>query len=306
MRAQFAAIAALTLATVACAASPSRELVNARQAYDRASHAHAAEYTPASVLSARQALERAEREYADDPGSDREKSYAYVARRRAELAIVHGDTAYERAEKQRAELEYARLQEEIGVRTRARLEATQGALERQTEKTATARSETERERQARLEAEARAQRAMDSLQQIAQIKEEARGTVITLSGQVLFVSGKADLLPPARDALAQVAKALIDSGDEQPITIEGHSDSRGNEEQNQLLSKQRAEVVRGYLVTLGVKPERISAVGYGESRPMASNDTAEGRANNRRVEIVVQKQQATGPTPPMTPASGTR
>ena len=80
MRAQFAAIAALTLATVACGASPSRELVSARQAYDRTARTRAAEYTPASVLSARQALQRAEREYADDPGSDREKSYAIVAR----------------------------------------------------------------------------------------------------------------------------------------------------------------------------------------------------------------------------------
>jgi outer membrane protein OmpA-like peptidoglycan-associated protein len=229
-----------------------------------------------------------------------------VAQRRAELAVVHGNTAYEQGEKLRAELEYDRLQGEMGVRTQARLEATEGEIERQTVKTATARSETERERQARLEAEGRAQRAMDSLQQIAQVKEEARGMVITLSGQVLFVSGKAELVPAARDALAQVAKALIDSGDDQPITIEGHTDSRGNEEKNQLLSKQRAEVVRDYLMTLGVKPERISAVGYGEARPMASNDTPEGRANNRRVEIVVSKQQATGPTPPMTPASGTR
>jgi flagellar motor protein MotB len=201
MRAQFAAIAALTFATVACGAAPSRELVNARQAYDRATHAHAAEYTPASVLSARQALQRAEREYADDAGSDREKSYAYVAQRRAELAVVHGNTAYEQGEKLRAELEYDRLQEEMGVRTQARLEATEGEIERQTVKTATARSETERERQARLEAEGRAQRAMDSLQQIAQVKEEARGMVITLSGQVLFVSGKAELVPPGQFVL---------------------------------------------------------------------------------------------------------
>ena len=67
------------------------ELVNARQAYDRATRTRAAEYTPASVLSARQALDAAERAHADDPGSDRERSYAYVAQRRAELAIVHGD-----------------------------------------------------------------------------------------------------------------------------------------------------------------------------------------------------------------------
>src|SRR5687768_9099787 len=148
MRAQFAAIAALTLATLACGSSaPSRELVNARQAYDRATRARAAEYTPASVLGARQALERAEREHDDDPGSDREKSFAYVAQRRAELAVVHGNTAYERAEKQRADRQYAQLMEEMGVRTREQLEATQGELQRQTEQAQTARTETERERQ---------------------------------------------------------------------------------------------------------------------------------------------------------------
>jgi outer membrane protein OmpA-like peptidoglycan-associated protein len=164
-------------------------------------------------------------------------------------------------------------------------------LQRQREQTTFAQSATERERQARQEAEARAQRALDSLQQIAQVKEEARGTVITLSGQVLFVTGKADLLPAARDALGQVAKAVLDSGENQAITIEGHTDSRGNEEQNQLLSKQRADAVRDHLVSLGVKPERITTVGYGETRPVASNDTAEGRANNRRVEIVIGKRQ---------------
>ncbi|HVJ14054.1 MAG TPA: OmpA family protein [Polyangiaceae bacterium] len=306
MSAQFAAIAAVSLAALACSSTQTTpELVNARQAYDRATRAHAAEYTPASVLGAHQALARAERVHDDDPGSDREKSYAYVAQRRAELAIVDGDAAYNRTQKHRAELEYARLQEEMGERTRAQLEVTQDQLERQTEQAQTARAETDRERKARLQAEGRAERALDSLQQIAQVKEEARGMVITLSGQVLFVTGKAELLPAARDALSAVARAILDSGDEQPITIEGHTDSRGNEEQNLQLSKQRAEVVRDYLITQGLDRERVTAVGYGESRPMASNDSAEGRANNRRVEVVVGKQPA-GPPAGMTPASGTR
>jgi hypothetical protein len=94
MKTPLFAVTALTLA--ACGGSAiSPELHNARQAYDRATRTRAAEYTPASVLSARQALDAAERAHADDPGSDREKSNAYVAQRRAELAIVHGDTAYE-------------------------------------------------------------------------------------------------------------------------------------------------------------------------------------------------------------------
>ncbi len=298
MKTSLFALTALTL--VACGGSvTSPELVSARQAYDHATRTRAAEYTPASVLSARQALDRAERAHEHDPGSDRERSYAYVARRRAELAIVQGETAYERAEKARAQTEYAELQDELRTRTTAALEVSQNrvdslnqALERQTEQTSSAQA-------ARLEAEARAQRALDSLQQIAQVKEEARGTVITLSGQVLFVTGKAELLPAARDALGQVAKALLDNGENQPITIEGHTDSRGNEDQNQLLSKQRADTVRDYLIGLGVKQERITTVGYGETRPIATNDTPEGRANNRRVEIVIGKRP-----PSDMPASG--
>jgi outer membrane protein OmpA-like peptidoglycan-associated protein len=302
MRTSLAIIAVLSLTAVACASSaPSTELVNARQAYDRATRARAAEYTPASVLGARQALEAAEREHDEDAQSEREKSFAYVAQRRAELAIVHGDTAFDRAEKQRSEQEYARLQDELRTRTAAQLEATQGRvdtlnkdLQQQTQKTTAAQTAAERERQARLEAEGRLANALASLQQIAQVKEEARGTVITLSGQVLFVTGKSELLPAARDALSQVAKALIDNDEDQPITVEGHTDSRGNEEQNHELSRARAQAVRDYLVTQGVKAERISAVGYGETRPAASNDSPEGRANNRRVEIVIGKRPAAG------------
>jgi outer membrane protein OmpA-like peptidoglycan-associated protein len=123
--------------------------------------------------------------------------------------------------------------------------------------------------------------------------------VITLSGQVLFTTGKATLQPNAKEALSQVAAALKESGSTQQITIEGHADARGNEEKNLKLSKQRAEAVRDYLVSEGVPAERVIATGFGETRPVASNDTSEGRANNRRVEIVLGKE-------PMTPASGKR
>jgi OOP family OmpA-OmpF porin len=71
--------------------------------------------------------------------------------------------------------------------------------------------------------------------------------------------------------------------------VEGHTDSNGNDASNQKLSQDRAESVRAYLVQRGVKSERITAVGKGESTPVATNDTTEGRANNRRVEIIVQK-----------------
>jgi len=316
MRASIIALIAASVATVACGSTaPSPELMSARDAYDRARRSDAARYEPDSVLAAKQALQVAERAHEDSPRSTEEKSYAYVARRRAELAMVQGTTARERAEKQRSEQDYVAVQEELRTKTQAELAATQSRvqnlnnqLERQTERVAVAQNETERERKARLEAEARAQRALESLHQIAQVKEESRGTVITLSGQVLFVTGKAELLPAARDKLTEVAKAINDSGDERPITVEGHTDSRGNENMNQQLSQARAQSVRDYLVTLGVKPDRIKAVGRGEAQPVASNDNPEGRANNRRVEIIIggAAGSRSGSTPgqTMTPASG--
>ena len=85
-------------------------------------------------------------------------------------------------------------------------------------------------------------------------------------------------------------QALKQTEDEKTIKVEGYTDSRGADDMNLKLSQQRAEAVRNYLVSRGVKGERISAEGKGEQSPIASNDTAEGRANNRRVEIVVQSQ----------------
>lgn len=295
MKASIIAILAAVPLSIACGSSaPSTELKNARDAYQRARQSDAAEYAPASVLGARQALQAAEQRHEDDPQSAKEKSAAYVAQRRAELAIIQGNIARERAEKQEADQQYVDLQERLRESNQQRLESLSGQLEEQTERAATLKDETERERQARLEAEARAERALESLRQVAQVKEEARGTVITLSGQVLFLTGKSELLPTAQDQLREVAKALTDSGDDRPIVVEGHTDSRGNEQMNQELSRERAESVRDYLINLGVPAERIRAVGRGESSPIATNDTPEGRANNRRVEIVIGKSAMPG------------
>jgi outer membrane protein OmpA-like peptidoglycan-associated protein len=133
------------------------------------------------------------------------------------------------------------------------------------------------------------------------LREEQRGLVLTLSGSVLFSSGKATLLPSAQDRLTQVAEALRESK-HQLITIEGHTDSRGSLSFNQVLSAQRAEAVRHFLVSRGIAPERIRAVGMGPDRPVAENRTAEGRANNRRVEIVLSPV----PKTPEDPSYGRR
>ncbi len=143
-----------------------------------------------------------------------------------------------------------------------------------------------------LAAEQRAREdALNSLSKIAKVRQESRGTVITLSGSILFASGKSTLLPDARSKLDQVADALK-SAQEQSYIVEGHADSRGSTPLNQRLSEQRAETVRNYLVERGISPDRVKSTGYGKSRPIANNKTAEGRANNRRVEIVVQREHS--------------
>ena len=119
------------------------------------------------------------------------------------------------------------------------------------------------------------------------VKDEPRGTVITMPSGLLFASGKSDLLPGAQQKLDPVAEALSHETDHK-IMIEGHTDSQGSDASNMDLSQRRAQNVRDYFTSHGVPNGQITATGVGESRPIGDNATAEGRANNRRVEIVVQ------------------
>lgn len=112
--------------------------------------------------------------------------------------------------------------------------------------------------------------------------------VITLSGAVLFASNQSSLLPAAMLKLNEVADALIKGNPDSNITVEGHTDSQGQRQYNMDLAKKRADAVRDQLVARGVASDRIKAVGVGPDRPIADNKTAEGRANNRRVEIIVE------------------
>jgi outer membrane protein OmpA-like peptidoglycan-associated protein len=150
------------------------------------------------------------------------------------------------------------------------------------------KAELDSEKEARKKAEQTSAAALASLSKIAQVKEEQRGVVITLDGSVLFVTAKAELLPIARDKLKDVAKALKEMNDDQLASIEGFTDSQGANDMNQKLSQDRANAVKDYLAEQGVNPGKLRAIGRGEGSPVASNDTPEGRANNRRVEIVIQ------------------
>jgi outer membrane protein OmpA-like peptidoglycan-associated protein len=129
---------------------------------------------------------------------------------------------------------------------------------------------------------------MKDLAAIAAIKEEARGLVITLSGSILFASNKYALLETAKTKLDQVAEALKAQDGDKRMVVEGHTDSQGSDRINQPLSLNRASAVRDYLVSRGVDSDKITSVGMGSSRPLLDNRNAENRANNRRVEIIIQ------------------
>lgn len=120
---------------------------------------------------------------------------------------------------------------------------------------------------------------------------EEKGLVITFVSEVLFDSGKANLKPEAFSSLDKVAKILVDNVPDNNIGVEGYTDNQpikhSKWKSNWELSAYRALSVLEYLEGKGVNPERLSASGYGEYKPVASNDTAEGRQMNRRVEIVI-------------------
>lgn len=143
----------------------------------------------------------------------------------------------------------------------------------------------------RKDAEKRAAQASADLAKFASVKQETRGMVITLSGGVLFTSGKSELLPAAQVKLNDVAKALTEQDPESTMVVEGHTDSQGAAEFNQTLSRDRARSVRDYLVSRGIASDRITAEGFGPTRTIGDNATAEGRANNRRVEVVVKPKE---------------
>jgi len=110
--------------------------------------------------------------------------------------------------------------------------------------------------------------------------------LIVNMSDVLFDTGRYTLKPGAREKLAKVA-GIIEAHPGLKIAVEGHTDSVGSDEYNMKLSKERAEAVRSYLVSQGVEGDKISAEGFGKTRPVASNSTAAGRQANRRVEMVV-------------------
>lgn len=132
------------------------------------------------------------------------------------------------------------------------------------------------------------QRAQSLQQELAELRAEKtdRGIVVTL-GDVLFDTGKATLKPGAYSTVDRLADVLKQSP-ERMVIIEGYTDSVGSEAFNQVLSERRAEAVQAALFERGVASQQIQVIGKGESSPVASNDNAAGRQQNRRVELIFQ------------------
>ncbi len=276
------------LASIAmgCGAAVPVELASAREAVERIGSGPTATTNPSGLHTAKQTLAAAEHSYDVDGDTQDTRDLAYIAERRAEVAEVNGrELAWkldaERIEKQMQEAEAERLD-----MTAQRLTAAQGKIQQQGQ-------QLQDERERRAEAEKRAAETAALLAKFATVKQETRGMVITLSGNVMFATNKSELFPGALVKLNDVADALTQQDPESQITVEGHADSQGDDGHNLELSQRRAESVREYLVAQGIAADRISAKGFGETRPIADNGSTEGRANNRRVEIVVEQGPAT-------------
>jgi len=279
----------LVLSVVGCASTPApQELMDARSAYQHAQSGPATQYKPDQVHEAKVALDKAEQSFVDDPGDQKTKDLAYVAQRKAQLAEANSANAQAQGVKGQAENETKQT-------TKGQLAATRGQLAMAGQQLGAAgralagsQEQLEAEKKAHADADKRAKDALDRLAaSIGAVKQEPRGMVITLSGSVLFASNKDALLPAAQERLGQVADALK-TQDDHKIVVEGHTDSQGSAASNQSLSERRAQSVVSFLVSRGVPTDQIRAQGVGPTRPIADNTSPEGRANNRRVEIIVQ------------------
>jgi len=136
------------------------------------------------------------------------------------------------------------------------------------------------------------EKTADQLSKIGSVTETDRGVVLNLEGDVSFATNSAELSEKAREVIRKAA-AILSANPKQRLKVEGHTDSTGKAEKNVTLSQARAESVKRGLVEAGVNAEMITAEGFGATKPVADNATVEGRAKNRRVEIILDKNSQT-------------
>jgi outer membrane protein OmpA-like peptidoglycan-associated protein len=240
----------------------------------------AAQAASRELTAARESLQRADNALEKREPQQNVEHYAYLASREAQAGEAR--VAEAKAKDQVARGESDRNRVLLEARTREAQAAAQEARTAQ----ATAQAQTRNAEVARQEADASRAAAEGMQQQLAELqaKQTERGMVLTLS-DVLFDTNAATLKPGATAALERVAQ-FMEKNPQTRLVVEGHTDSRGSEAYNEELSRRRALAVADELATRGVTRDRIEVIGRGKVYPVASNDTAAGRQQNRRVEIV--------------------
>ena len=301
--------AALTSVLVyGCASNPPQisSVDSARSAYKKiADDKQIKEYAPVKLYQAQQQYQKlndAVNRYADKEEIDH---LAYVLQQRVELARMTAQQIMAANQINLLNSEQAQIQTDLqqAEALHAKERAEQAALE--------ARQARERASTMEQQMEQQLQPTSSLEQQLQQIKsanvqEDARGTVLTM-GDMNFDLGKATLKSSADQTLNGLLQVLKQNPDRN-VVIEGYTDSSGPAAFNQQLSRERAQEVVNYLVSRGINRERLIAKGYGESYPIASNETTSGRQRNRRVEIVVLRpgeQPETAFRPQTTPSEVT-
>ena len=316
------------------------ELYEAVNAINIADAGGATKYASDTMNSARTALENAQA--MDKHKGDRKQviTYAREAVQQAEDAriitirkIKEEDEAAQRKAREDAEMAAKQSQEEAErqAQQRAQAEAAQHEAQERAQRAREAQEQADEQRrqadlqrqqaeQARLQAEQSAQQAQqqaaqmreqlkNQLNQVLQTRETARGLIVNMS-DVLFDFNKYTLKPEAREKLAKVS-GILAAYPNLKLQVEGYTDNIGSDEYNQKLSEERADSVRDYLVKENVPDSNVTAQGYGKTHPVADNSTNSGRAQNRRVELVVsgnaigvQEQQPGGASENEPPPAG--
>jgi outer membrane protein OmpA-like peptidoglycan-associated protein len=212
---------------------------------------------------------------------ERAKAEAEALARQAEIARKEAETRAIEIERARSEAEAKALELE-----KARKETEAKALEAEQARKETEAKALEAE-QARKEAEKAMAQRKQLESELAELKatQTERGIVLTL-GDILFGFGKDVLLPGAKATIDRLV-GFLTKYPTRNVVIEGHTDNVGSETYNLGLSQRRADAVKDSLTSKGISEDRITAKGYGESRPIANNATSAGRQQNRRVEIVI-------------------
>jgi len=261
-----------------------------------------AEDEAAGEAAAREAKARA-----DAAAEGQRRADAEIARAQAEEARAAAEQAKAEAEKMKQEAlaaaQQAQAAKEEAEKAKAEAVAQQQVLAAEADKAKASAAQSENLRQqAEKEKQDLRARLLQQLNSVLATRDSARGLIANMS-DVLFRSGSVDLLPAARERLAKVSGIVL-AYPSLHVSIEGHTDSIGSDEYNQDLSERRAQSVRDYFVRGGVPASTVDARGFGKAEPVASNETAEGRQQNRRVELVLSGD-AIGNAAEVTPAAYT-